>query len=243
MGFSSSRISLNKEQKEKLKLQMEKSICKIRINGEDKGFGFFVNDHLTKKKILISKNEKKFFEEEKEKIDIELIINNSDPILLDQKNKRIIYSNENDNIIFLEIIQEDNLNEDHFLNFELNIYNKSENYENEKIYILPYRLRDEIEFPTGKIKKIEDDKNIIHDCKDIKDLKPFPILLLKNYKIIGINISQTNGLYLYKYLNEFKDICDNKIEDIANNENKQKEKDNEVKNKEIILKDEIKFFL
>ena len=214
MGFGSSKIKLKKEQKIKLDEQIKKSIFKMTVNKEKIGYGFLAISPQTKTEILISrisKNDSTFFlKGNYEQNDIELIFDNKDPIM--PEISRIIHYNESNEIIILEIKPEDELNDkERFLHFDFDA-EKAKNelltYLNKEIYILPYRENNKKEYPTGKIQNKENDNIILHNCKDIEldketKLFPFPICLLENYNVIGLNKSETQGVYLKKILEEF----------------------------------------
>ena len=242
MGFSSSKTKLVNQVKEK---KLYNSICKIRINREDKGFGFlsfcpnFKNGNNKYSKTLISKIPKNCFESiekdgKREEKDIELIINNEDPILLMPYEKRVLYSNDIDKITILEIKPSDNLSDDKFLEFDekINDTNSYNLYEGEKIFILPYRSRKEIVYPRGTIKKIEKKINIQHDCKDIDgDNFYFPIILLENFKVIGINETKNNGIIIYEYLKNFnQELNKVNIERNYNNNDNNNQVENQINN-------------
>ena len=244
MGFSSSKIKLKEEQKPKLNEQMSKSICQIRINHDDKGFGFLAISPKTKKQILITKNESKHFFQEN---DIEIIINNKGPILLSQQEPRIIYYNEKNSITILEIIKEDEIDKTNFLEFDYDNEereNKFEFYKNKEIYIIPYRTKDKIVYPLGKITDIENNNIFKHNCKDIEsNTFPFPIFSLKNYKVIGINESINTGLFLDEILKEFNELVKSKEININKGSIEEIKKDNKNKNINVIdkkLSDEIR---
>ena len=244
MGFGSSRVKLKEEQKPILNEQMSKSICQIRINHDDKGFGFLAISPKTKKQILITKNESKHFSQEN---DIEIIINNKGPILLSQQEPRIIYYNEKNSITILEIIKEDEIDKTNFLEFDYDNEereNKFEFYKDKEIYIIPYRTKDKIVYPSGKIIDIENDNKFKHNCKDIEsDIFPFPIFSLKNYKVIGINESINTGLFLDEILKEFNELVNSKEININKGNIKKIKKDNKNKNINVIdkkLSDEIR---
>ena len=244
MGFSSSKIKLKEEQKPKLNEQMSKSICQIRINHDDKGFGFLAISPKTKKQILITKNESKHFSQEN---DIEIIINNKGPILLSQQEPRIIYYNEKNSITILEIIKEDEIDKTNFLEFDYDNEereNKFEFYKNKEIYIITYRTKDKIVYPLGKITDIENNNIFKHNCKDIEsNTFPFPIFSLKNYKVIGINESINTGLFLDEILKEFNELVNSKEININKGSIEEIKKDNKNKNINVIdkkLSDEIR---
>ena len=244
MGFGSSRVKLKEEQKPILNEQMSKSICQIRINREDKGFGFLAISPKTKKYILITKNESKYFSQEN---DIEIIINNKGPILLSQQEPRIIYYNEKNSITILEIIKEDEIDKTNFLEFDYDNEereNKFEFYKNKEIYIITYRTKDKIVYPLGKITDIENNNIFKHNCKDIEsNTFPFPIFSLKNYKVIGINESINTGLFLDEILKEFNELVKSKEININKGSIEEIKKDNKNKNINVIdkkLSDEIR---
>ena len=234
MGFGSSKIKLKKEQKIKLDEQIKKSIFKMTVNKEKIGYGFLAISPQTKTQILISrisKNDSKFFlKENYEQNDIEIIFDNKDPIM--PEISRIIHYNENNEIIILEIKPEDELNDkERFLHFDFDdekAENELSTYLNKEIYILPYRENNKKEYPTGKIQNKENDNIILHNCKDIEldketKLFPFPICLLENYNVIGLNEDKTKGVYLKNILEDF-------------NENVMQSKKEEKENKNIIIK-------
>ena len=244
MGFGSSKVKLKEEQKPKLNEQMSKSICQIRINHDDKGFGFLAISPKTKKQILITKNESKHFFQEN---DIEIIINNKGPILLSQQEPRIIYYNEKNSITILEIIKEDEIDKTNFLEFDYDNEereNKFEFYKNKEIYIITYRTKDKIVYPLGKITDIENNNIFKHNCKDIEsNTFPFPIFSLKNYKVIGINESINTGLFLDEILKEFNELVKSKEININKGSIEEIKKDNKNKNINVIdkkLSDEIR---
>ena len=248
MGFGSSKIKLKKEQKIKLDEQIKKSIFKMTVNKEKIGYGFLAISPQTKTEILISrisKNDSTFFlGGNYEQNDIELIFDNKDPIM--PEISRIIHYNESNEIIILEIKPEDELNDkERFLHFDFDA-EKAKNelltYLNKEIYILPYRENNKKEYPTGKIQNKENDNIILHNCKDIEldketNLFPFPICLLENYNVIGLNKSETQGVYLKKILEEFnKKVKKSREEEIE--VRKEKENNNIIIKK--VLSSEIK---
>ena len=240
MGFGSSKIKLKKEQKIKLDEQIKKSIFKMTVNKEKIGYGFLAISPQTKTQILISrisKNDSTFFlKGNYEQNDIELIFDNKDPIM--PEISRIIHYNENNEIIILEIKPEEELNDkERFLHFDFDdekAENELSTYLNKEIYILPYRENNKKEYPTGKIQNKENDNIILHNCKDIEldketNLFPFPICLLENYNVIGLNKSETQGVYLKKILEEFN-------EKVKQSKKKEIKVEEEKKNKNIIIK-------
>ena len=230
MGFGSSKPKLKEHQKLILDEQLRKSICKIRINYDDIGYGFLALSPKTAKKILVAKIESSYFLSKEN--DIKLIINNESPILLNSKEQRIIYSKECFDITILEIKESDGINDDQFLHFDFdgkNNENMIKKYKDKEIYIIPYKAKGKIVYPLGKIVDIENNEKFIHDCKDIdKDLIPFPVFALDNHKIIGINESTNKGIFLKKILDEFNELVENKKEKEEKKENQNKEKNDVI---------------
>ena len=231
MGFGSSKPKLKEHQKLIIDEQQQKSICKIRINYDDIGYGFLALSPLTNKKILVAKIDSSYFLSKEN--DIKLIINNKDPILLMSNEQRIIYSNGNFNITILELKESDGINEDNFLHFDFDgkeNNNMIRSYKGKEIYIIPYKTKSKIIYPLGKIVDIEDNEKFVHDCKDLdKDLIPFPVFSLDNYKIIGINESINKGIFLKNILDEFNEL-------VKKEDDKKEKKEKKKENDDIIIK-------
>ena len=235
MGFGSSKPKLKKHQKLIIDEQQQKSICKIRINYDDIGYGFLALSPLTNKKILVAKIDSSYFLSKEN--DIKLIINNKDPILLMSNEQRIIYSNGKFNITILELKESDGINEDNFLHFDFDgkeNNNIIRHYKGKEIYIIPYKTKSKIIYPLGKIIDIEDNEKFVHDCKDLdKDPIPFPVFSLDNYKIIGINESINKGIFLKNILDEFNELVKKEEEDKNEKEEKKEENDDIIIKKKL----------
>ena len=235
MGFGSSKPKLKEHQKLIIDKQQQKSICKIRINYDDIGYGFLALSPLTNKKILLAKIDSSYFISKEN--DIKLIINNKDPILLMSNEQRIIYSNGNFNITIFELKESDGIEDDNFLHFDFDRKENNNiirNYKGKEIYIIPYKTKSKIIYPLGKIVDIEDNEKFVHDCKDLdKDLIPFPVFSLDNYKIIGINESINKGIFLKNILEEFNELVKKEEEDKKEKEEKKKENDDIIIKKKL----------
>ena len=235
MGFGSSKPKLKEHQKLIIDEQQQKSICKIRINYDDIGYGFLALSPLTNKKILVAKIDSSYFLSKEN--DIKLIINNKDPILLMSNEQRIIYSNGKFNITILELKESDGINEDNFLHFDFDgkeNNNIIRHYKGKEIYIIPYKTKSKIIYPLGKIVDTEDNEKFVHDCKDLdKDLIPFPVFSLDNYKIIGINESINKGIFLKNILDEFNELVKKEEEDKNEKEEKKEENDDIIIKKKL----------
>ena len=197
--------SIKIEEKEKIYNNIKSSICKIVINDNKKGYGFFCNilnrinsniipvlitNYTTLSTEYIKTNEKLNIllnEEKEEKI-----------IYLDDS--RIYYTNENINITIIEINPRIDGIKD-FLDLDDNIYkeNMLPNYQNKKIYIIerPHFKRDFI-----SISSLDKINNTNIECKleTCFGCIGTPIFNLDNDKIIGIHMNEIDS-------KENKNIC------------------------------------
>lgn len=204
MGFGSSKVNLNEEQLHKLEIQKNKSICKLRIYGEEIGYGFLCKMTKAENKILITDKKTLNSEKVKDKKTLELLLNNdiNKELFIDMDKERIKYESEKSELFLLEIKDDDKLKNVDFI--EIEDINNFNNYKNKDIYILPYEVADKNKFPAGKIEDIKEtgkEKIIKHKCNNLgkNQLKSFfPILNLQSYKIIGINKDEKNGFFIMK---------------------------------------------
>ena len=222
MGFGASKREL------KFKEQMEKSICLIKIDKKELGYGFLALSPKINQRILVTKiKSSNFFPKEiggeKQDPDIEIILDNKITIVL---TPNIIYSNDIYKITILSIEKCDELKNDNFLSFDFD-ENNLKHYHDKEIYIIPYKTKDKMIFPKGKIIEIKEKEKykFIHNCKYIDKYGnnfPFPIFSLDNYKVIGINESNNTGIFLKKILDEFniKFEKENKEKEKLKTENK-----------------------
>ena len=244
MGISSNKID---KLKSEMKRQENKTICKIKINNIDKGFGILSIIPQIKTKILITDTNTLTDKDLKNNKNCSIIPNNKDCININTDD-RAIYMDKKNNIIIIEIKDDEvfNLNEENFLKIDDNINknNPNKHYENKEIYILSYNLKDNI-FPYGVIKSINNlNFDIEHNCKNI-DNEPFsfPILLLDTNTIIGFNKSKNKGIFFKKFLDKFIEEQNKKlkekIEIIKKEEEKRRIKiiENESENEEDIKED------
>ena len=209
MGIGSSKIQLNQNQEYRLKKQQKNVVCNIKINNVEKGDGFLCFCPKTESRILIT--DTRTFQEKdiNDKNEMVLILKNKENYSIDLKIPRAYYMNQKEGIIMLEIKEEDNLKsgeDGNFVEFDDDINNNdTSKYNKKNIYLLPFELEKE-KFPVGKITKVNEKDDLIeHNCENIKkNILYAPILLLENYKVIGFNRSQTKGIFLKKFLDEFK---------------------------------------
>ena len=188
-NLSNDEINISSEQSEKISNQSKIYICKI-FNGKKKGTGFLckipfpdkynclpvlmTNYHvITKEELLNNKMLKITFNDDK--IGKNIIITS----------ERKIYSldKEKYDLTIIEIIpEEDKI----FHFFEMEYVDVTNKYINSIVYVLQYPGGKECSISHGKIRDIQK-FNIYHDCSTIGGSSGGPILLLKNYKLIGIH--------------------------------------------------------
>ena len=179
-------IPVSIKKTEKILKQMKECVCKIYC--ENPGTGFFTkiknmpvlitNNHVLQKDEITKKGEIIYsFGDEKEKRSI-----------IYEENKREIFENEDLDYTIIEIIGQDNLKENNFLELDENL--EKANYINYPIYLLGYPregiINNEIYVSYGIIKNINNiNKKIIHLSNTDNGCSGSPILSLKNCKIIG----------------------------------------------------------
>ena len=193
-------LSLNEENI--IKEQIHKSICKVKIDEKEKGFGFLCKIPKYNIKILIISYQ--IFEKKAFIIkNIELILNNHPSIILNEEKK--FTSFDKYNIIIIDI-NNINLSEDKLLEIDENIIDNHIGYKNLFIYLLNNSYNDENKknIVKRKIKYIDERSNIIeYEDDSFGQNNIFSLIInLTNYKVIGINNLQ-NGIYLKGPLEEF----------------------------------------
>ena len=213
----------------KIKEQMEKNICKIKI-GQDQGTGFFckipfqdmnnmlpvfiTNNHIINQEFLNKENAniKLDIKEETEKININL-------------NNRIKYTNEKYDTTIIEIKEEDKIKnylklDDIIINNILNNENKNNEYEDKTIYIIQYP-KGQLSVSYGILANIAIDKKyeFNHKCITEHGSSGSPILTLNN-KLIGIykqglyNNNYNKGTFLNFPIKEFIKLNFHKVNNI-----------------------------
>ena len=197
--------------------QMEKTICKMKI-GAKQGTGFFCKIPFPNKNNMLP-----VFITNNHIIDNNLLKLKDAKIKIDTKEEteikeiklkdRIVYTNEEYDITIIEIKT-----------------NNNEIYKDKTMYIIQYPDGD-LSVSFGILNGIYEDKkyNILHKCETMQGSSGSPILNLKTNKIIGIHKKGCQGEYNFgTFLNyPIKDFIKqhfNKVED-----NKQKNKGNEIK--------------
>ena len=207
MGFGSSKVKLSEQQLHTLDVQKNKSICRLRIYGDNIGYGFLCKTPETNTKILVA--DKKILNSEKlrDKKTLELLLNNDDnkELFIQMDKDRIKYDSKNNELFILEIKDDDELKNTEFIEIEdVKDINK---YKAKKIYILPYQVEDKNKFPAGEIKSVKEKEKIIkHNCNNLgrnQLVSLFPILNLESYKIIGINKDKETGFFINEDIDAF----------------------------------------
>jgi len=198
---NNNEIPITSKQSEKIIKQSKIYICKIYF-GKKFGTGFLCKIPFPDKNnclpVLITNNH--VIEKEKllkdKKLEITFDDDKIKKIIYITPERRI-YSIKEDYSYDLTIIEifpeEDNI----FHFFEIEKIDVSTNFENESIYILQYPFISEVDkgkineshncsISYGKIIKVVNSE-IFHDCSTEPGSSGGPILLLKNFKIIGIH--------------------------------------------------------
>ena len=191
--------------------QMEKCICKIKINNNE-GIGFFCeiphqnqkiytlitnNNILNEGTIKEHKTINVTLNDEKENINIEINENNN------------IYINTEYNITIIEINQKI-VNNNFYLELDQIILNSNLNLSNEPIYILHYPKCNDCRMASVSYGILEKNDNLNFNfyCNIGLDSIGSPILNLSNNKLIGIfkesnELNYNTGIILKNIIEEF----------------------------------------
>ena len=218
-------LRLNIEEIKKIKEQMKKCICKIYVNNQKKGTGFFCIILYKEKKIKGLLTNYHIIGEKKDTIKISL---NDDEefIYIKLDISRKIFTNKSLDVTIIEL-KENEINEKNFLELDDKLNRDKKNipllYNQEPIYILQYPKGDKIYSSFGIIKEIDKENKIIHYCWTEHGSSGSPILSLKTKKVIGIH----KGGQIEKICNIgtlFKDVLNEYFSFL--NKEKEKEKSN-----------------
>ena len=190
--------------------QMQKSVCKIYINGIT-GTGFFTEIPYKNelKKVLITNNHILGESEIENGKIITFIINNNEEDIrrIKMDEKRMRYTNEILDITIIEIDEnkdgkyeyieiDDNIKKDLKLKKKEIIFNYKNKYEMKSIYILNYRERILVSY--GILSEINEKNGINHKCNTQKGSSGSPILNLQNNKLIGIHCGASGNFEFNK---------------------------------------------
>jgi len=199
-----SPISINEI--EQILFQMKNCICRININEDRKGIGFFckISFHDNYLPVLISNY---LALNENDNV-INLTINNKEKkIKLD--NSRIKYINYDLDISIIEIKP----NKDkiyNYLEIDENLINDA--YKHKPIYMIHYPNKTVV-VSFGIIHNVIDNKIINHYCQVEEGSTGSAILSLQTFKVIGIHYSQKNKINIGK-------LIKNMIDEFNRNKNK-----------------------
>ena len=207
----------------KIKKQMKKGICKIIINKNERGTGFFskipfpdVNNMI---KVLITNHHIINEEYINKNNSIKIKIKSEEDILNINLKNRIIFTNEEYDTTIIEIKESDGIK--YFLKLNEKIINdivKNKNRNNDfigqTIYITHYSLTI-LSFSNGKLDSIDESKKYFfnHDCDTNEGASGSPTFTLNN-EVFGMhkgkNIKKYCGLGIFlsypikKFINEMK---------------------------------------
>ena len=180
---------------------MENCICKILLNNNIIGTGFFCkipfnNNNLLP--VLITNNHVLNVNDIDNNKIINIMINNKlKKIEIDDSRKKYTNSDKNVDITIIEIKpKKDGIN--NYLEIdEEDLYKDKEQieleYRKKSIYILHY-LNEELSVSYGLINNIIDNKKINHYCNTEESSSGSPILSLKTKKVIGIHYDCSTNL-------------------------------------------------
>ena len=205
-----------KQLKDSLK-KGENSTFKIEFFGQ-KGTGFFF-----KQNIPTIKYYNKYFLMTNNHVLNDDFINNNAQLVIEYKNKekiiqlnnRIKYTNESIDFTIIEILKTDSIFSEIKYFFTIDDYimdnNSESKYLKKDICIFQYPNGEELSFDKGEIKSINNNK-IKHLVSTYPGSSGSPILLLNNFKIIGIhkagnkNKEDNLGIFMKNILNDINNI-------------------------------------
>ena len=187
---------------------MKKSICKIRINNKDNTYstGFFMN--IKSHKYLIACYHNIGLDLLNKIINIELLDNN---IKIRLNENSIIKCFEELDITVIDI-NELNIENINFLDYDENFRNGYSQYSNSYIFTLGYPRGDELSISTGKVKKVND-YEFYYNTNSQPGSGGSPIILFNTKKVIGIHkgSDRRNNLKIGTFIGEVVKIFVNKF--------------------------------
>jgi len=226
--------SLNAFQMKKATSQMENCVCKIKLDNEKTGTGFFCLIPFPKKssplQVLITCNHVLNEQNLLEGAKIDFSLNNEkDQKSITISNSRKTFTDHGKDITFIEIKPEDDIEDKSILAIDENMLEDDfkQIYEKNDVYMIHYEEGKEVKHSLGEIIYIDENNYTInHNCKTEKGSSGGPIINLNNFNVIGVHKGSNNifnlGTLLKIPIDEFyKSYKDNK----DNNDNKE-EKEN-----------------
>jgi len=185
--------AISLEQMDKIKEQMEKSVCKIICPKGGYGTGFFCKipfpDEFNLLRVLITNNHVLGENDIIQGYKIKFTLKNDKfifEILIDKKRK--IYTNKEFDITIIEIYEKDNLEHYKLLEIDEDIFKEKLNkiFENKTIYLIHYPKGDKVKYSLGTIKNIENN-TIRHLCSTETGSSGGPLINLFSFKVIGLH--------------------------------------------------------
>ena len=174
---------------------MQTNICKIYSNNS-KGTGFFCNIQFGfgKCKFLMTNNhvlnekdiqpgQKIKFSTDNDKITYNISIDNT----------RKIYSNIDYDVTFIEIKEDDRIDEKSFFDLDKRIFQENDMLKNCQVVLLHYPRGEEMVYSAGIIKSIEDNSIINHTCDSTFGSAGGPLISKENFQVIGIHFGKGKG--------------------------------------------------
>ena len=201
----------------------ENATCKIIYFGT--GTGFFFQQNIPN----IKYNNKYFLMTNNHVLNADSI-NNNDQILIEYKkkeryiplNNRIKYTNEILDFTIIEILPEDSIFSEIKSFFKIDDYimnnDSKSNYLKQDICIVQHPNGGELSFDKGEIKSI-DDYEIEHSVSTDYGSSGSPILLLNNFKIIGIHKAREQKYNRGTFMKNILDDINNNMYMIPQNRN------------------------
>ena len=192
--FPGMSIYINDQQFKTIGHQKDNSICKIIKNKRPIGTGFLCSipgKYITRKVLITAYH---VLGEDDLNIGNELKISFKDNAEIKKikiDNKRHIYSSKTFDITIIEILSDDNLAKEKYLELDPILFNSTDfnkEYANKPIYILHYPKGFFSSFSDGIIGGVENNNTFRHYCPTNPGSSGAPILNLDTLKVIGIHL-------------------------------------------------------
>jgi len=174
----------------KIREQKRQCICKLVNDDNQFGTGFFCKIHYENfdKKVLITHSSLQLNEKLRNLDKIPLKNSLKKDLNINTLNK-IIFTDEENEITFIEIKDNEIVDDNQFLELDENIFNENpeEHFKDQFIYLL-FKSSSSSEQRFGKIKQINNQNSTIeHLCSSEEGSLGGPIINYTNQKVIGMN--------------------------------------------------------